>query len=144
MAIPPFHPGDFGPLTVEGPAFPHVDETVLNQIAEQLMALGDRIDGEVIPHHAHQRMELADWQGEAGRLATVAASGVLGSYGEACAAVYAAARKVYRAESAVVQTKNAVNTNAEIIEQLCKTYKEIVFRMLAAGYSAYLSKDFEK
>lgn len=141
MAIERFSPGDYGPKTVEGVAFPDVDENTLNDIAVRLMSLGDRLDGEVIPHHAHQRMTLADWQGEAGRLATEAAGGVLGSYGDACAAVYAAARKVFRAESAVVQTKNAVNQTAETTEQVCQVFAKAALQMLAAGCAAAQSGD---
>lgn len=141
MAIERFHPGDYGPKTVEGPAFPDVDENALNDIAVRLMSLGDHIDGEVIPHHAHQRMQLSDWEGEAGRLAEAAAKGVLGSYGEACAAVYAAARKVFRAESSVVQTKNVVNQTAETTEQVCKIFAQAALQMLAAGSAAAQSGD---
>lgn len=141
MAIPRFSPGDYGPKTVEGPAFPDVDENALNDMAVRLMSLGDRLDGELIPHHARQRMELADWQGEAGRLALDSASGVLGSYGEACAAVYAAARKVFRAEAAVVQTKHAVNNTAETTERVCKIFAQAALQMLAAGCAAAQSGD---
>lgn len=141
MAIERFHPGDYGPKTVEGPAFPDVDENALNDMAVRLMSLGDRLDGEVIPHHAHQRMQLADWEGEAGRLAEAAAKGVLGSYGDACEAVYAAARKVFRAESAVVQTKNAVNQTAETTEQVCQTFAKAALQMLTAGCAASQSGD---
>lgn len=141
MAIERFHPGDYGPKTVEGPAFPDVDENALNDIAVRLMSLGDRLDGEVIPHHAHQRMQLSDWEGEAGRLAEAAAKGVLGSYGDACEAVYAAAKKVFRAESAVVQTKNAVNRTAETTEQVCQEFAKAALQMLAAGCAAAQSGD---
>lgn len=127
-----YHDGEYGKQTVVGAAFPDVDENTLNDLAERLMALGDRLDGEVIPHHAHQRMTLADWQGEAGRLAAVSATGVLGSYGDACKSVYDAARKVFRAEAAVVQTKNAVNKTAEITEQVCQVFKTACRQMLAA------------
>ncbi len=141
MAIERFHPGDYGPKTVEGAAFPEVDETALNDIAVGLMALGDSLDGELIPHHAHQRMELADWQGEAGRLAVDAAGGVLGSYGDACAAVYAAARKVFRAESAVVQTKHAVNQTAENTEKVCQIFAKAALQMITASSVAAQSGD---
>lgn len=136
MAIEPFHPGDYGPKTVVGAAFPEVDETALNDIAVGLMSLGDHLDGEVIPHHAHQRMQLSDWEGEAGRLAEAAAKGVLGSYGDACKAVYEAARKVFRAESAVVQTKNEVNQTADFVEKTCKEFKKASDIMLAAARAA--------
>jgi len=126
-------PGFFGAQTVVGNAFPDVDENALNDLAVGLMALGDRIDGEVIPHHAHQRMELSDWQGEASRLAQAAASDLLGAYGDACSTVYRAADKVYRAEAAVVRTKHAVNTTADITETICKIFDEASKRMLAAS-----------
>lgn len=138
-----YHDGEYGKQTVAGPAFPDVDENVLNDIAVRLMALGDRLDGEVIPHHAHQRMTLADWQGEAGRLAEQSATAVLGSYGAACKAAYEAARKVFRAESAVVQTKNAVNKTAEIIEQVCQAFKTASRNMLAAEEVAKNAGDME-
>lgn len=141
MAIPRFSPGDYGPKTVEGPAFPDVDENALNDMAVRLMSLGDRLDGELIPHHARQRMELADWQGEAGRLALDSASGVLGSYGDACSAVYAAARKVFRAEAAVVQTKHAVNNTAETTERVCQIFAQAALQMLTAGCAAAQSGD---
>ena len=135
--------GRYGKQTVVGAAFPDVDEDRLNDLGNGLMALGDRIDGEVIPHHAHQRMQLSDWEGEAGRLAAATATGVLGSYGQACKAVYDAARKVFRAESAVVQTKNAVNKTAEIVEQTCLGYEQAAQTMMAAGYAAAQSGEMD-
>lgn len=136
-----YHGGTYGEYTVAGPAFPDVDENVLNDIAVGLMAMGDHLDGEVIPHHAHQRMQLSDWEGEAGRLAEATATGVLGAYGDACAAVYAAARKVFRAESAVVQTKNDVNNTAAAIQKACEQFQQASANMLAAAHAANKSGD---
>lgn len=82
-------PGYYGKQAVVPPAFPDVDEPVLNDLGNGLMALADHLDGDLIPHHAHQWMQLSDW--EAGRLAAATATAVLGSYGEACAAAYACA-----------------------------------------------------
>lgn len=131
--IPPYDDGEWGKQTVVGAAFPNVHENALNELAESLMALGDRLDGEVIPHHAHQRMQLSDWEGEAGRLAEAAAGGVLGSYGDACKAAYEAARKVFRAESAVVQTKNDVNNTARTVQNGCQAFFNASKAMIAAG-----------
>ncbi|MFL0293264.1 hypothetical protein ACJH6J_19750 [Mycobacterium sp. SMC-18] len=134
--------GKYGEATVVPPAFPDVDENALNDIGVRLMALGDRLDGELIPHHAHQRMQLSDWEGEAGRLAQAAATGVLGSYGDACKAAYDAARKVFRAESAVVQTKNEVNRTAELIQQACLNFEQASTNMLAAAHAANESRNY--
>ncbi len=139
-----YHGGTYGEATVVPPAFPEVDENVLNDIAEGLMALGDHLDGELIPHHAHQRMQLSDWEGEAGRLAEAAATGVLGSYGDACKAAYAAARKVFRAESAVAQTKNDVNNTAAVIQKACEAYEHAATIMTAAGQAALISGETAK
>lgn len=139
-----YHGGKYGEATVVPPAFPEVDENALNDIAEGLMALGDHLDGEVIPHHAHQRMQLSDWEGEAGRLAEAAATGVLGSYGDACKAAYDSARKVFRAESAVAQTKNDVNNTAAVIQKACEAYEQAATTMAAAGQAASKSGDTAK
>ncbi len=136
--------GKYGEATVVGAAFPDADENALNDIAQGLMAMGDHLDGEVIPHHAHQRMQLSDWEGEAGRLAQATATGVLGSYSDACKAVYEAARKVFRAESAVVQTKNEVNKTAELIQQACLQFEQASKNMLAAAHAANRSGDSAK
>ena len=139
-----YHGGKYGEATVVPPAFPEVNENALNDIAESLMALGDHLDGEVIPHHAHQRMQLSDWEGEAGRLAEAAATGVLGTYGDACKAAYEAARKVFRAESAVVQTKHDVNNTAAVIQKACEQYEHAATIMRAAGQAANMSGDTAK
>ncbi|ABM12580.1 PPE family protein [Mycolicibacterium vanbaalenii PYR-1] len=116
------HGGVYGGRTVVGPAWPNVDEQVLEQAATTFERFRDHVRTTVIPDLQAQMMALADaWDGAGSEAARDEASAIIDEHEANALLASVIAQKLRAIEAAVVNAKNAANANAQLVQADCDT-----------------------
>jgi hypothetical protein len=108
----------FGSQTLQGPAWPNIDEEQLTAAAASYTRLATKISGSVVPEQTSQLSKLTDaWQGGASVAASGEATTMIAGHEANAAQAQAIATALTTMAAAVVQTKTALNAAAEEVQQ---------------------------
>ncbi len=115
------HGGEYGSRTIVPPAWPAVDEEMLQQAAQSFEQLAVHLRQSVIPTLRHQMMSLVDvWDGEGSDAARNEASAIISEHEENAAMADGIAQKLRNMEASVVKTKVLANANANTVQDSCE------------------------
>src|SRR5690348_14800076 len=108
----------YGSQTLQGPAWPNVDEDQLTAAAASYTKVGTKISGSVVPQQTNQLSKLTgEWQGGASVAASGEATTMIAGHEANAAQAQAIATALTTMAAAVVQTKTTLNAAAEEVQQ---------------------------
>lgn len=108
----------YGSQTLQGPAWPNVDEDQLTAAAASYTKLATKISGSVVPQQTSQLAKLGEgWKGASSLAASGEATTMIAGHEANAAQAQAIATALTSMAAAVVQTKTAVNAAAEEVQQ---------------------------
>ncbi|MFV8049124.1 hypothetical protein [Mycobacterium sp. 48b] len=108
----------YGSQTLQGPAWPNVDEDQLTAAAASYTKLATKISGSVVPEQTSQLSKLTgEWQGGASVAASGEATTMIAGHESNAAQAQAIATALTTMAAAVVQTKTTLNAAAEEVQQ---------------------------
>ncbi|QRY46322.1 hypothetical protein JVX93_05540 [Mycolicibacterium boenickei] len=108
----------YGSQTLQGPAWPNVDEDQLTAAAASYTKIATKISGTVVPQQTNQLSKLTgEWQGGASLAASGEATTMIAGHEANAAQAQAIATALTTMAAAVVQTKTTLNAAAEEVQQ---------------------------
>ncbi|MBU9766788.1 hypothetical protein FR943_23470 [Mycobacterium sp. TNTM28] len=108
----------YGSQTLQGPAWPNLDEDQLTAAAASYTKLGTNISGNVVPQQTSQLSKLTgEWLGPASLAASGEATTMIGGHEANGLQATAIATALHTIAATVVSTKTAVNAVAEEVQQ---------------------------
>ncbi|OBG86488.1 hypothetical protein A5699_21455 [Mycobacterium sp. E802] len=108
----------YGSQTLQGPAWPNIDEDQLTAAAASYTKVATKISGSVVPQQTSQLSKLTgEWQGGASLAASGEATGMIAGHEANAAQAQAIATALTQMAAAVVQTKTMLNAAAEEVQQ---------------------------
>ncbi len=107
-----------GRKTLQGPAWPNIDEDQLTAAAASYTKVATKISGSVVPQQTNQLSKLTgEWQGGASVAASGEATTMIAGHEANAAQAQAIATALTTMAAAVVQTKTTLNAAAEEVQQ---------------------------
>ncbi|MBN3510713.1 hypothetical protein [Mycolicibacterium nivoides] len=108
----------YGSQTLQGPAWPNIDEDQLTAAAASYTKVATKISGSVVPQQTNQLSKLTgEWQGGASVAASGEATTMIAGHEANAAQAQAIATALTTMAAAVVQTKTTLNAAAEEVQQ---------------------------
>lgn len=107
----------YGSQTLQGPAWPNIDEDQLTAAAASYTKLGTKISGSVVPEQTNQLSKLTgEWQGGASVAASGEATTMIAGHEANAAQATAIGTALNTMAAAVVQTKTMLNAAAQEVQ----------------------------
>lgn len=108
----------YGSQTLQGPAWPNIDEDQLTAAAASYTKVATKISGHVVPQQTNQLSKLTgEWQGGASVAASGEATTMIAGHEANAAQAQAIATALTTMAASVVQTKTMLNAAAEEVQQ---------------------------
>lgn len=108
----------YGSQTLQGPAWPNIDEDQLTAAAASYTKVATKISGSIVPEQTNQLSKLTgEWQGGASLAASGEATTMIAGHEANAAQAQAIATALTTMAAAVVQTKTTLNAAAEEVQQ---------------------------
>lgn len=108
----------YGSQTLQGPAWPNIDEDQLTAAAASYTKVATKISGSVVPQQTNQLSKLTgEWQGGASVAASGEATTMIAGHEANAAQAQAIATALTTMAASVVQTKTTLNAAAEEVQQ---------------------------